>query len=103
MTPTAVVTSGENADIQLYSASGTDLDTLHLGSVEEAVTVLWPDGDGLISGSTFDGSLFTLPPTRPADAVTYRCALLAEPGAEWRADYGSNLAVARLLPSSGGC
>jgi WD40 repeat protein len=103
VTPTAVVTSGQNADIQLYSASGADLDTFQLGSLEQAVTVLWPDGDGLISGSTFDGSLFTLPPTRPADAVTYGCALLADPGAEWHADYGGDLTVARLLPPNGGC
>jgi hypothetical protein len=103
VTPTAVVTSGLNADLQLYSSSGANLDTLQLGSLEATVTVLWPDGDGLISGSTFDGSLFTLPPTRPADALKYACALLADPGAEWRTDYSSNLAVARLLPFNGGC
>lgn len=103
MTPTAIATSGENADMQLYSAaSGAALDSLQL-DMGQAVTVLWPDGGGLISGSTFDGSLFTLPPTRPADAVTYGCALLADPGTEWRADYGSDPAVARLLPPNGGC
>jgi hypothetical protein len=104
VTPTAIAASGANADLQLYAAgTGTDLDSLEFKSLENAVTVLWPDGDGLISGSTFDGSLFTLPSTRPADAATYGCALLTDPGTEWQSDYGSDPAIARLLPPNGGC
>jgi hypothetical protein len=52
---------------------------------------------------TPDGALFTLPPTRPSDADRFACALLADPGAEWRADFGTSPAVATLLPANGGC
>jgi hypothetical protein len=103
VTSTVVAASTLNSEMNLYSAaSGGGLDTFQLGS-GQFVAALWADGDGLISGSTFDGSLFTLPPTRPADAAKYGCALLADPAAEWQADYGTDPAVARLLPLAGGC
>jgi len=101
-TPAAAVISGENSQLYYYStATGTELLDSELGS-GQFVTALWPAGGGTLGGVTLDGSLFTLPPTSPPQAVRYSCALIASPAAQWRADFGSTPA-AKQLPASGGC
>jgi hypothetical protein len=95
--------SDQTSGLHSYDAnSGTELDTLTTGAYSWP-TVLWAEGDGLAGGATFDGWLFTLPPTRPAAAAQFACALLANPGVEWRVDFGANPTFGALLPRNGGC
>jgi hypothetical protein len=103
LTADEAIVSDQTTGLHSYDAgSGTGLDALTTGAYSWP-SMLWTEGDGVIGGATFDGSLFTLPPTRPAAAAQFACALLADPGAEWRADFGANPAIGALLPASGGC
>ncbi len=102
LTSTTAIVSGRSSELLLYSAvSGSRLADILLGGGEFA-TVLWPDGNKTISGATFDGSLFTLPPTIPSRAARYACTLLGNPRAEWQHDFGTSPAAAQL-PATGGC
>ncbi|MGO9081190.1 MAG: WD40 repeat domain-containing protein [Streptosporangiaceae bacterium] len=102
LTPTAAIISGRNSELLLYSsATGAQILDTQLGGTG-FVTALWQDHSGIVGGATLDGSLFTLPPTSPAPAVHDSCALLADPSAQWRTDFGGTPAAAQL-PAAGGC
>ena len=102
LTSSAAVISSRSSDLLLYSmASGSQLSDTKPGG-GDFVTALWPGSDGAISGATLDGFLFTLPTTSPWGAARYACSLLANPRAEWHADFGGTPAAGQL-PADGGC
>ena len=100
-TPDVIALIGRLLNLQLYSTSThVKLLDLNLG-YSGSVATLWTSPAGQISGASDGGSLFTLPPTTPAAAATYACALLASPQAEWQNAYPPAQPVTRLLPPGG--